>query len=149
MMLDEQRIFELYIEAVTDKEYPEMSIDKMGTKRWWLNGVRHRTDGPAVVTADGIKEWWKKGKLHREDGPAVEWANGSKEWWLNGDLHRIDGPAVERVYGANQWWLHGIRYSTAEDWAREVLKLNGKEATADAVNNLVRQVLQPHLRDSL
>lgn len=48
-----------------------------------------------------------------------------------------------------EWWLNGIRYSTPENWAREVLKLNGKEATADEVNNLVRNGLQPYLRDSL
>jgi hypothetical protein len=32
---------------------------------------------------DGDKEWYLNGKRHREDGPAVEWANGDKEWYLN------------------------------------------------------------------
>jgi hypothetical protein len=28
--------------------------------------------------------WYLNGWRHREDGPAVEWADGSKEWWLSG-----------------------------------------------------------------
>jgi len=29
---------------------------------------------------DGSKEWFLNGQRHREDGPAVEYANGHKEW---------------------------------------------------------------------
>ena len=36
---------------------------------------------------DGTKEWWLNGKRHREDGPAVEWASGYKHWWLNGEQY--------------------------------------------------------------
>jgi hypothetical protein len=25
------------------------------------------------------------GLKHRTNGPAVEWANGDKEWWVNGE----------------------------------------------------------------
>jgi len=28
--------------------------------------------------------WFLNGKRHREDGPAVEWYNGTKQWYLNG-----------------------------------------------------------------
>ena len=55
-----------------------------GSKYWYLNGQRHREDGPAVEWANGDKEWFLNGELHREDGPAVELANGDKEWYLNG-----------------------------------------------------------------
>ena len=54
-----------------------------GDKEWWLNGKRHREDGPAMEWADGSKSWYLNGKLHREDGPAYESANGSKSWYLN------------------------------------------------------------------
>jgi len=57
-----------------------------GSKSWWLNGKRHREDGPAVEYADGTKFWCLNGKRHREDGPAVEYAKGTKFWYLNGDL---------------------------------------------------------------
>ncbi len=38
----------------------EIHVDKFGTKRWYLNGM-----------------------LHREDGPAEEWVNGTCCWWFN------------------------------------------------------------------
>jgi hypothetical protein len=77
----------------TVKVYPS------GTKFWYLNGKRHREDGPAIETANGGKEWCLNDKRHREDGPAVEYANGGKLWYLNGELHREDGPAIEYVDG--------------------------------------------------
>ena len=55
-----------------------------GSKFWFLNGKRHRDDGPAIEYAGGSKYWYLNGKLHREDGPAVEFANGSKYWYING-----------------------------------------------------------------
>ena len=32
-----------------------------------------------------MKYWYLAGLLHREDGPAVEDANGDKHWYLNGN----------------------------------------------------------------
>jgi hypothetical protein len=78
-----------------------------GDKEWWLNGKRHRTDGPAVELADGGKEWWLNGQPHRADGPAIERASGSKHWFLNGQRHRTDGPAIECT--APSWWLNGVK----------------------------------------
>jgi len=60
------------------KVYPD------GTKCWWLNGQRHREDGPAYEFANGNKSWFLNDKRHREDGPAIEYANGNKFWYLNG-----------------------------------------------------------------
>ena len=56
-----------------------------GTKMWYLNGQRHRTDGPAVEWFDGGKEWWIDGQRHRRNSPAVERADGTKEWWIDGE----------------------------------------------------------------
>jgi hypothetical protein len=86
---------------------PQMKIDSKGTKFWYLNGERHRTDGPAVEYSDGTKQWWLNGELHRTDGPAVERPDGSKYWRLNGKYHRTDGPAIERSDGTNYWYLNG------------------------------------------
>ena len=36
------------------------------------------------VYPDGSKYWYLNGKRHREDGPAIEYADGSKYWCLNG-----------------------------------------------------------------
>ena len=61
----------------------EYRISDSGHKYWYLNGERHRTDGPAIEFADGDKWWYLNGKLHRTDGPAFEWANGDKYWYIN------------------------------------------------------------------
>ena len=61
-----------------------VKVDDDGTKRWYLNGKKHREDGPAIEYVDGTKFWFLNGKLHRENGPAVEYSGGTKEWHLNG-----------------------------------------------------------------
>ena len=30
---------------------------------------------------NGTKEWYLNGLCHREDGPAIEYANGDKAWY--------------------------------------------------------------------
>ena len=86
---------------------PELKIDEYGSKRWYLNGKRHRIDGPAVEYTNGTKCWYLNGKCHRIDGPAVEYTNGDKFWYLNDKLHRIDGPAIEYANGDKSWYLNG------------------------------------------
>ena len=85
---------------------PEMKVSSDGTKRWFLNGERHREDGPAIEWSDGEKHWYLNDKLHREDGPAIEYPNGTKCWYLNGKKHREDGPAVEYAGGTKRWFLN-------------------------------------------
>ena len=36
------------------------------------------------VYDNGDKHWYLNGKRHREDGPACEYAGGSKFWYLDG-----------------------------------------------------------------
>lgn len=91
-----------------------VKVYKNGSKEWYLNGKRHREDGPALELADGRKEWWLNGMCHRENGPAIEWANGRKSWWVNDKLHRLDGPAIENPSGRKEWWLNDIQYSEEE-----------------------------------
>ena len=35
-------------------------------------------------SANGDKFWYLNGKRHREDGPAIEYSDGGKSWYLNG-----------------------------------------------------------------
>lgn len=37
------------------------------------------------VFEDGSKCWYLDGKRHREDGPAVEFSSGTNAWYLNGE----------------------------------------------------------------
>ena len=64
--------------------------------------------------ANGSKEWRLNGLLHRTDGPAREWADGSKEWWQKGQLHRLDGPSIKKADGSKQWFINGEKLSESE-----------------------------------
>jgi len=110
---------------------PICEVDAIGTKHWYLNGQRHRTDGPASEYSNGEKHWYLNGQLHRTDGPASDHPNGEKFWYLNGQLHRTDGPAIEYPDGTKFWYLNG-QHHRADGPAIEYLDgtkewyLNGK-----------------------
>ncbi len=87
------------------------------------------------VHPNGDKRWYLNGKRHREDGPAVDYANGEKYWYLNGVYHREDGPAVEWPDGTKQWYLNGNHYSE-EEYSKKTKKtivIDGKTYNADQV----------------
>ena len=73
-------------------------IDKDGNKRWYVNGQRHRLDGPAIEWHDGRKFWYINDKLHRLDGPAIEYTNGYKAWYVNG--RELSSPLSLLKHGA-------------------------------------------------
>ena len=122
---------------VNAMETYKVEIDNEKTIRWYQNGKRHRTDGPAVECADGAKHWYLNDKCHRTDGPAVEHANGTKHWYLKGELHCVDGPAIERANGDKFWYLNGKQLSEAEfnqqtnvpTCAGKVVMIDGKKYT--------------------
>ena len=60
------------VEKRTNKGY-ECYIDRWGTKGWWLNGERHREDGPAVEYTDGTKVWFLNGEAVSEKGFNEVW----------------------------------------------------------------------------
>ena len=102
---------------------PVLQIDEFGTKRWYLNGKRHREDGPAIEKTNGTKKWYLNGKLHREDGPAIEWSikNLHNHYENRSDSEESEslGPVVVRADGAKEWWLNGdfIKYGERpENW---------------------------------
>ena len=74
-----------------------------------------------TTSLDGTKEWYLDGKRHREDGPAYESSGGTKAWWLNGVLHRKDGPAIEHSNGTKEWFLNNKNYSE-QDYYKELFK---------------------------
>jgi len=108
-------------------------ITSIGSKRWYLNDVLHRDDGPAVEFDNGDKYWYLNGLQHRDDGPAAERYNGDKSWHITGQLHRVDGAAVEMVNGYKIWYLHGVSvnhpttFDSMEAWL-EYLNANENES---------------------
>jgi hypothetical protein len=87
------------------------------------------------VHPNGDKEWFLNGMLHREDGPAIECANGDKEWYLNGKYHREDGPAVEYSGGTKYWYLNGKEYTEQE--FNEKMKPKAKELSVSDISKLL------------
>ena len=102
-------------------------VEANGYKAWYLNGKRHREDGPAVECVNGDKAWYLNGKFHREDGPAIEFADCTKEWWLNGNRHREDGPAIEYANGTKEWYLNGEEVTEAD--VMQTIEIDGKKFT--------------------
>jgi hypothetical protein len=92
----------------------EVKVYTNGDKHWYLNGKRHREDGPAIEFSNGDKYWYLNDLIHREDGPAVEESDGYKAWYLNGKRHREDGPAVEESDGEKYWYLNGEHLTEEE-----------------------------------
>ena len=39
---------------------------------------------PIDTRSNASKHWYVDGKRHRTDGPAIEWGDGTKFWYLNG-----------------------------------------------------------------
>ena len=107
------KISQLYDEVFGATGSNELYIDGDGDKCWYINGKRHRKDGPAIEYSDGSKHWFLNGDLHREDGPAVDFA-AHKSWYLNGKRHRKDGPAIEYANGYKSWYLNGERLTEEE-----------------------------------
>ena len=67
-----------------------------------------------VDVENGLERWYLNGERHRDDGPAVEWADGGFEWYVNGECHREDGPAIEYPDGNGSWWINGYSLSESE-----------------------------------
>jgi hypothetical protein len=74
------------LQQVMERLKHDVTVDEKGTERWFLNGKRHREDGPAVIYANGTQKWYRNDLLHREDGPAIVWFDGTHEWWINGEF---------------------------------------------------------------
>ena len=46
--------------------------------------ILHRVDGPASIEAGFAECWFLNGVRHREGGPAVLYQDGTREWWTHG-----------------------------------------------------------------
>ena len=48
----------------TYKNKADEFIDSDGSKSWYLNGQRHREDGPAIIGSYGTKAWYINGETY-------------------------------------------------------------------------------------
>jgi len=76
-----------------------------GSKRWFLNDLLHRLDGPAIEYPNGYKRWYIEGQLHREDGPAIDGADGIKFWFIkNKRVQCTSQEEFERLIKLKAFW---------------------------------------------
>jgi hypothetical protein len=112
-------------------------IQPTGEEAWFLFGLRHREDGPAIYSSDGkFKSYYVHGRCHRKDGPALIASNnktliyndnrlcylqgtnsnfldGSEYWYQDNCLHREDGPAILTAT-KERYFLKGVKCTESE-----------------------------------
>ena len=71
-----------------------------------------------VIGADCYQVWYVNGERHRADGPAIIYANGTRAWYVNGKRHRTDGPAIIRANGTQAWYVNDVRYHTLTEYQK-------------------------------
>uniref|UniRef100_A0A6C0JB88 Uncharacterized protein n=1 Tax=viral metagenome TaxID=1070528 RepID=A0A6C0JB88_9ZZZZ len=103
---------------------------------WFMNGKRHRRDGPALIEWAGKRSsdtntnkidrecWYVNDKKHNMDGPATTmWLDGIKireSWYFDGKRHRLDNPAItcwsypDRVITSIHMYVDNERHSLAD-----------------------------------
>jgi hypothetical protein len=107
-------------------------------------GELHRTDGPAVVRADGTREWYLNGKRHRTDGPAVVYANGYQEWWVDGEFIKYaQSGERKQKRGMTNYKEAAAKYKELREATTELLKaIDGLFPTDGPVKARVRAALK-------
>lgn len=98
--IDEDGII-FYVDGLKHRETGPAMILKCGSKIWYRNNLIHRDHDslPAEMRRDTMvpyNAYYQDGKLHRENGPAIIFSGSSpsKEWFKNNIRHREDGPAI-------------------------------------------------------
>lgn len=100
-------------------------------EHWYLNGIRHRKDGPAVVQYSYLwskkhpvlEEYWVNGLRHREDGPArITWFYGESQvsnehWYRNNKAHNTSGFAIidynsDGTIASADYYIDGIKVTS-------------------------------------
>ena len=72
------------------------------------------------------KHYYINGILHREDGPAVEYPDGTKYWYKNGKVHRFGGTAVIMPGDAESYWIDDKQVTKEQhDFLYSIMKLKG------------------------
>lgn len=106
--------------TVDDTDLPPTHVLEDGTKEWRVEGLLHRNNGPARVTASGFEEWYQRDKKHRVGAPAAysTGPNPSEWWYQNGLLHRDDGGPAFKGDGGRYlaWWFEGQEISNDHWW---------------------------------
>lgn len=110
-------------------------------REFFLDGLHHRSDGPAFAILDrdtGVvvfEAYFRYGLVHRDYGPAhIERSPEGRiileSYFFHGSLHRHDGPAVVARSAINGdilhsvWALSGKEYPDESAWRRDAQLFN-------------------------
>jgi len=52
--------------------------------------LQDKTGAYLLLWPNGSKSWYLNGLYHRENGPAIEWADGRKNWWVHGTWYKTE-----------------------------------------------------------
>lgn len=101
-----------------DLTLPE--YERKNKKAYVHGALLHRTNGPAMILADGAEGWCEKGLYHRIDGPALivpstMFQTGMNLWYQKGVLHRENGPAIETEFCDDSWYLFGKNMKNSKE----------------------------------
>ena len=73
------------------------------------------------INDNGSEAWYLNGKRHRENGPAIKGAYGSEEWFLNGKIYckvDFDKEIARRkptpTYSGKEITIEGKKYKLQE-----------------------------------
>ena len=73
-------------QEVFDSLKYRIEVNEYGIHKYYNSANKlHRTNGPAVLCADGTELWYQNGLRHRTDGPAIVTPSGYKAWYINGE----------------------------------------------------------------
>ena len=120
--------------------YKPAKTKKDGTEEYWyLNGMLHNENGPAVIILDKdmkiiSEKWYIFDMLHNINGPADTTHNleGITEgYYIFGKLHREDGPAIIKYNLSDEiieqkFYFFGKLYNTLEELPKVEIKENEK-----------------------
>jgi hypothetical protein len=88
-------------------------VTKENTKRWYKDGLIHRSDDKPAVVGDNIQMWYQNGVYHRDgDKPTIVYSNGTMYYHKNGKYHRdLElGPAViDTTNNRVEYWMEGVK----------------------------------------
>jgi hypothetical protein len=77
-------------------------------QEYFIHGIRHRLDGPAIYYPGRHIAYYVNGKLHKLDAPALIYPGNYESYYVNGLLHRLDGPAIIYENGDEEYWQYGV-----------------------------------------
>jgi hypothetical protein len=70
-----------------------------------VNVIKLPNGGESREYSSGNKYWYLNGRRHREDGPAIEWFSGDKHWYINGEfIHCETQKQFEQFMRLRAFW---------------------------------------------